>query len=300
MITEENYLEPPACRKCEGLQCNEKGWYAIRIKTGDEAQEYMTPIGEEIRKQCSWKKAEQSRRKHWMNNPYFENSMKLLEMTDYLPSRKSTPKTTEEHLSGLGKLTNVRNDVESFDGFLLIEGKTNTGKNCFAHILARHFNDAGYYPKLVSIVDLALETSELQRGSKVYDKNDKVIYDIDEWCKADLLVIDHFEMVNEYFRFGDIRRANLVKIFKTRQQGLKPTIVLSSEKIEDVFHSEILKLSKIPNDLPRFINKNLTRVTLHGRFQKPRKNPKIEKEKGSAGIKSFTIKIGKDGIVEQR
>lgn len=294
MLTKEEFLKPPPCKKCNGVVCNETGWYGKRILTDKDAEEYETALGEEVRIRCSYKKLLEARKSAWLTNPYFEDDLKFYQLGDFEPDRI---KSQAEQLKTRGSLDFIKELLEEIQkgnnpqGFLEINGQSLSGKSTLAAIIGRESTLAGLYPKQVSLLDLVEELSHLREGTKATDSEGNELYNLDNWANADILVVDHLDMVNDYFRFADLKRANLNLLFQRRLKSKKLTILLTCMRLEDVFDPDVRAAHGIPNDLPKFINKDYTRLEIYGRFegkQVKKADLKEERKSDEDGTKTRT------------
>lgn len=273
MIDLNDFLtDLPKCKLC-----NNSGMYNKVIVTVEEQEEYGVGINDAISIKCSDCNVEKRKREYYIKNEWLEDALKWFEISDYktVGIGNSIKETITKN--SLQTLSLIIKDIENLfkdGGFIIFEGNTLSGKSSLAHILAREGTLKGYYPKLISIIELVVELSYLNKGTRVIEDN-IIKFDLEEYLKTDLLIIDHFEMINEYFRWADIRRANIVKIFSQRLKNKLPTIILTRSPIKELFSEAMKEIYKFPIDLPVFINKNFTLLQLYGKFKS--ENNKIEK-----------------------
>jgi len=267
MIDAEEYLKVPDCKLCKG-----NGSYLVRILTAEQSDEYGVEIGGAIQAKCGECRRQKIRRKTFLDHKNFQKQLMLFEMSDYeIPDNLSNEKILPTR-AAVEKISTMLKDLETslygFGGFVLLMGPTCTGKSIVGHILARESYAIGRYAQLISIHDLVIDLSYLRSGTVAKNEDGEIVFDLADYIKPDLLIVDHFDDINQFFNRSDLRRALLLKIFSERLKQEKPTVIISKVNITDMFSSTVREVSAIPYDFPVIINKKFIKLELYGKFKK--------------------------------
>ena len=265
MISEEIFLQIPICNLCKN-----KGKYNVRCRTVEQQDEYGVPAGEMITVKCGGCRINTRRREEFLKNKQFEDPIRFYELSDYiLPdvSQKFLHKKNSDSIAQAQKIiNNVETELVDRGGFLNIIGEINTGKTVLSHIIAREAYTQGVMVHRISIGELAVILSHKIHGRTVRD-GDEIVFDLDDYIDVDVLIVDDFELINSYFAYANVRRSLILNIFSGRLKAGKPTIVISKEKILDLFGEDRRKAQGFPNDFPSIIVKNYRTLELYGQFK---------------------------------
>jgi DNA replication protein DnaC len=207
----------------------------------------------------------------FLRNKAFHDPLRFFEFSDYqLPDKsQSDYQKNEKSLATLIKWSgNIEKYLMDFGGFIIIFGGMNTGKTISAHILARESYLQGYLCNLVSLADLSVDLSHSIDGTVAKDRDGNVAFDLDDYVNCDILCVDNFELINDYFDRPNIRRALIFKMLRDRLRAGKPTIVISQRELSELFSDTTRELKGIPYDFPPLISKHYKQVWLYGRFKK--------------------------------
>lgn len=273
MISEKQFLKLPKCKKC-----NNKTWYDFEVLTEEDQDIHGCELGEMIRIKCSTCNSQLRRREIFMKDKGLEDILKYYELDDYnLPINPPVDlKKTEEAINLIAHMTeDFKSNVIDVGGFILLCGMSNSGKSITAHIMARSAAIDGYTCRLVSVLDLHIALSNVRSGTFAKDNDNKTLFNIEDYTSVDFLILDNFEVVNEYFNRVDLRRNLLLKILRDRLRDGKPTMILTKVKIKDLFNAVNRELYQVPYDFPVVINKNYRNLSLHGRYKKEKSKPRI-------------------------
>lgn len=262
MISSKEFMKLPPCDDCKG-----KGKYSLVALTEDDCEKYGVQLDEVVQVTCSKCRVAKRRREIFVDDETFEESLKYFEIDDYvIPSnlKKLHENETESSLTQLKILCDnfEKKVINSGGRFFVLVGPTKSGKSISAHILAREGSLLGYRTKITSILDMQVVLNEMQ-----FNRLESDVFEfIETHVDVDILIVDHFQMLNEYFSKPDMRRGTLIKIFKDRAKQGRPTIVLSNVSLVSMFegHSE----RGIPFDFPILMNKNYLKLELYGRYGK--------------------------------
>lgn len=265
MICEDTFLELPSCKLCRN-----KGKYNVRCNTVEQQDDYGVAPGEMVTVKCSTCRKNLRRREEFLKNTQFEDPIRYYELSDYeLPdeSQKFNHKASSDALKLAQKMIdNIEYEIVDKAGFIYITGGMNTGKTIISHIIARESYLQGVMVNRISIPELAVTLSHKIQGTIVRD-GDEIVFDLDDYLDVDLLIVDQFELINSYFGYPTVRRSLIYNIFAGRLKLGKPTIVISKEKLVDMFSEEKMKAVGFPHDFPSIINKCYRTMNLNGRFK---------------------------------
>lgn len=267
MISEAEFMKLPKCEKCKN-----RGKYSVRCDTVELQDDYGVEPGMVVNIKCSRCELQRIRRKMFLDNSTFDKTLLMYQLSDYVYPDKTTEinlKLTEEALSIAKNIcSDIENNFINEGGFTLIYDKNHVGKSILAYIILRESYCQGFSGKIISIADLTLILSQKIYGNVVLDHDGDVIFDLEDYINCDVLIIDEFELINEYFGSTNIRRAFILKIFRDRLKNGKPTIVLSQSKLKVLFSEANLGILGVPFDFPSIILRNYRIMSLHGKFKK--------------------------------
>ena len=267
MICEAEFLALPGCKSCKG-----RGWYIKKIETEVDQDTHGGEIGDKISIKCSFCRMHYRRREMFLMNKGFQKALRFYEFSDYqLPdeSQKINRTKSERSISDLTRWSkNIKEYLIDFGGFINIYGLMNTGKTIASHILAREAYLQGFLCNIISLADLSVDLSHSIEGTIAKDRDGKIVFDLDDYVGYDILIVDNFELVNDYFERSNIRRALVFKIFRDRLLADKPTIITSQMQLSEMFSDAVREQKGIPYDFPSLITKHYRNVWLHGRFKK--------------------------------
>ncbi len=266
MISEEQFLELPSCKKCRN-----KGTYHVRCRTLEQQDEYGIPAGEMVTVKCSTCRANRRRREEFLKNKQFEDPIRFYELSDYELPDETQKFDYARNRNSLDLVETIIKDIDGElvdkGGFLMIFGAMDSGKTILSHIIAREAYIQGAMCHRFSIPEMSVVLSHRIHGNTVRD-GDEIVFDLNDHIDVDVLIVEQFELINNYFAAANIRRSLIYNIFSGRLKAGKPTIVISKEKIADLFSEEEVKRLGIPSDFPSIFNKCYRTLNLHGRFKK--------------------------------
>jgi DNA replication protein DnaC len=213
----------------------------------------------------------------FLANKSFESALHFFELKDYVFPDESQTLMMADTKTALDLAAEICKDIEGNlidpGGFLVIIGEGNSGKSIVSHIIARESYLQGFTCQMISILDLSVAMSHRIDGNKAKANNGEILFDLEDYLDCDVVVVDDFEMVNHYFEQPNVRRALVLKLFRDRLKGGKPTIVLTDQVLKQQFTNFEIQ------DFPSVLGKNYRVMKLHGRFKKKLK----EKVAGEPG-----------------
>jgi DNA replication protein DnaC len=274
MLTEEQFKKLPECSDCKNT-----GWFKKRIMNEKDAIEFDGEPGEEVNVKCPKCYRIGMRIDTYIKRKDLEETIKYFEISDYdatackamyqIEENKKSIELFKELIAGIDKLFKRGK-------FILLIGPTLAGKSTFAHIFIREACLKGYTFMITDIYEFIEEVSHVKAGSFA-ERNEEVLYDINKYIEPDVLVFDDMDMVNEYMKYPNLSRANLMMMLKARRDQKKVTLILSQKSFEEIFTVMPGEYSP-PADLTRIINKNYERLSVYGRFGKRKKVKEVKEE----------------------
>jgi len=266
MISNKKFMTLSRCPKCRN-----RGFYVIKCDTEELMDEHGVEEDHEVSVKCSTCRLHKRRREMFLDDSSFIDKVKLVEISDYKIPGGIPRNSIESTEKAVKTISDWCSDMEAFinwGGFALIIGNTNTGKSIFSTILARESFVAGYRATCVSLNALSVSLSHNIRGEVAIDSYGDIVFNVQDYISPELLIVDDFHMINQYFAVPNIRRALVLKIFTDRLHSGKTTVVLMQETLADVFSDEEREMRKFPLDFPSVISKEYKALKIYGRFKK--------------------------------
>ena len=197
--------------------------------------------------------------------------MRFFEFSDYVLPDKSQLEFSKNTKS-IESLTKWTEDIEKnfmkHGGFTIIFGTMNTGKTITAHIIAREAYVQGFMCNMISLADLSVDLSHMIEGTVAKNRDGKIVFDLEDYVNCDILCVDNFELINDYFERPNIRRALIFKMLRDRLKAERPTIIISQRELSEMFSDANRECKSIPYDFPPLISKHYRNVWLYGKFKK--------------------------------
>ena len=290
MITPREFLKVEKCNICKNF-----GYLEYIVETEEQMQYTGLPKGETYVEKCGECYRDNKRKVRYYNTEGLDPNLKFIEIKDYVEDSTSLGKDeveVETTLTSIMVMQRLLSDPKTFIeecSFLILEGRRLSGKSAMAHMICREaMLKHGYVFKNTTIDEYVIAASNLKSGNYLIVDGVK-LFDAQDYIDPNILVIENFDFVDEYMRFGDMKRINLVNILNQRaNQEDKLTILTTRESLETVFKSSSSK--GVPRDFARVINKNLKRLVFNGDFKKGKQKTKgqskaTKKAKGSGRVK---------------